>query len=83
MGERKKPASPKKTAGPAAHRKAIRELIPKELQRQIDELVELGWFPSREHIVERALQKFVNSNRPELLEKAIRDDVEWALRGRE
>jgi type II secretory ATPase GspE/PulE/Tfp pilus assembly ATPase PilB-like protein len=61
--------------------KTIKAQISVEIDRQIDELVEQGWFPSRQHIIELALRKFLSSHRPELLERFIREDIEWGLRG--
>ena len=65
-----------------AGRKDIRVKISKEFVSGMDELVKDGWFPSRDYIVEKALKKFLNSNRPELLEKAILEDVKNALGGK-
>ena len=62
-------------------RKSFKAQIPKELDQQIDVLIERGWFPSRQHIIELALRKFLNSHRPELMEQYIREDIEWGLRG--
>lgn len=55
--------------------------IPKDVRRQLDELVKQGWFRSSDEIVRLALRKFVDSHRPEVMEKHILDDVEWGLRG--
>ncbi len=65
--------------GNKAPTKAIRVIVPEELLVGMDDLVEEGWFPSREFIIEKALKKFLNSNRPELLERFFREDVEWGL----
>jgi Arc/MetJ-type ribon-helix-helix transcriptional regulator len=61
--------------------KNMRIKLPNDVIVGIDDLIKEGWFPSREFIVEKALRKFLNSNRPELLEKAILEDVQWGLRG--
>jgi Arc/MetJ-type ribon-helix-helix transcriptional regulator len=61
--------------------KNVRAKISEELYRQLDTLVKEGWFPSREEVVKLALQRFLDSHRPELMEKAILEDVEWGLRG--
>src|SRR5947199_5433019 len=54
--------------------RTIRATIPEEIYQQIETLVSEGWFPSHEDIVNDALRRFVNSNRPELLEKHVWDD---------
>jgi Arc/MetJ-type ribon-helix-helix transcriptional regulator len=61
--------------------RTIRAEIPEEVYQQIDTLVKEGWFPSEEEIINDALRRFVYSHRPEIMEKHILEDVEWALRG--
>jgi len=61
--------------------KTIEAKIPDRLDRAIDALVEQGWFPSRDEVVREAIRRFLDAHRPELMEKFIREDVEWGLRG--
>jgi Arc/MetJ-type ribon-helix-helix transcriptional regulator len=61
--------------------KEVRARIPNEMYEQLETLIKQGWFPSREYVLKLALRKFLYSHRPEVLEKQIRDDVEWGLRG--
>ena len=61
--------------------KTIRISLPAELVAELDARISEGWFPSRDLVFEKALKKFLNSNRPELMEKHILEDVEWALGG--
>jgi Arc/MetJ-type ribon-helix-helix transcriptional regulator len=61
--------------------KRMRIELPDQLYRQLETLVREGWFRSRQDVVELALRKFLDSHRPEWLEKAIRDDVNWGLHG--
>jgi Arc/MetJ-type ribon-helix-helix transcriptional regulator len=61
--------------------KTIRVSLPAELIAELDERISEGWFPSRDLVLEKALKKFLNSNRPEIMEKHILEDVEWALGG--
>jgi Arc/MetJ-type ribon-helix-helix transcriptional regulator len=62
--------------------KAVRVKLPEELLTRLDELVDAGWFPSRDYVLTRALRKFLDSNRPETLEKFVLEDVEQALGGK-
>ena len=55
--------------------------IPERLQRQLETLVQEGWFRDPEEIVNLALRKFLESHHPDLMEKHIREDVEWGLHG--
>jgi Arc/MetJ-type ribon-helix-helix transcriptional regulator len=61
--------------------KRITGRIPDQLYCQMEALVNEGWFRDREEILNLALRKFLNSHRPEMLEKHILEDVEWGLRG--
>jgi Arc/MetJ-type ribon-helix-helix transcriptional regulator len=56
--------------------------IAARLDRQIDALVEQGWYPSRDQVFQEALRRFLDSHRPELMERFVREDIEWGLRGR-
>jgi Arc/MetJ-type ribon-helix-helix transcriptional regulator len=62
--------------------KTIKAKIPDKLYLQMERLVKEGWFRSQEDIIDDALRRFLNTHRPELLEKFIRDDVERALGGK-
>ncbi|MCI0682324.1 MAG: ribbon-helix-helix domain-containing protein [Gemmataceae bacterium] len=62
--------------------KTVEAKISERLDRQIDALVEQGWFDSRDKVVQEAIRRFMEAHRPELMERFIREDVEWGLRGR-
>ena len=62
--------------------KILEAKISERLDRQIDALVEQGWFDSRDKVVQEAIRRFMEAHRPELMERFIREDVEWGLRGR-
>jgi Arc/MetJ-type ribon-helix-helix transcriptional regulator len=62
--------------------KTVKAKIPDRLHRAIDALVEQGWFSNRDEVVREAIRRFLDAHRPELMEKFIREDVEWGLRGR-
>jgi Arc/MetJ-type ribon-helix-helix transcriptional regulator len=62
--------------------KTLEAKIPEQLDRQIDSLVEQGWFGSKDKVVQEALRRFLEAHRPELMERFIREDVEWGLRDR-
>ena len=62
--------------------KIVEAKISDQLDRQIDALVEQGWFRSRDQVFKEAIRRFLEAHRPELMERFIREDVEWGLRGR-
>jgi len=61
--------------------KTVEARISERLDRQIDALVDQGWFGSRDKVVQEAIRRFIDAHRPELMERFIREDVEWGLRG--
>ncbi len=62
--------------------KTIAAKIPDRLNREIEALVKLGWFHNRNDVLREALRRFLDAHRPELMERFVRDDVDWGLRGR-
>ena len=46
-------------------------------------LVEAGWFRDVDELVLDALRRFIESHRGELIERFIREDVDWGLYGDE
>lgn len=63
--------------------RTVETKISKHLDRQLEALVEQGWFHSRDKVMQEALRRFVEAHRPELMERFIREDIEWGLRGRD
>ncbi|HEY2411653.1 MAG TPA: ribbon-helix-helix domain-containing protein [Pirellulaceae bacterium] len=62
--------------------KTVEAKIPDRLDRAIDALVEGGWFPNRDEVVRQAIRRFLDAHQPNLMEKFVREDVDWGLRGR-
>ena len=63
--------------------KIVQVEIPEELYKEAESLVKEGWFRDEAEIVSEALRRFLDAHRPDLMEKFIRDDVEWGLHGHE
>lgn len=62
--------------------KTIEAEISDGLDEAIDVLVARGWYASRDEVLHEALRRFVEFHQPELMERFVREDVEWGLRGR-
>ena len=62
---------------------AIQMTLPPRLYQQIRTLVAEGWFRDENDLLVEALRRFVEVRRPELMERFIREDVEWGLCGEE
>jgi Arc/MetJ-type ribon-helix-helix transcriptional regulator len=57
--------------------------VPVRLLTEMEMLVEAGWFRDLDDLMLDALRRFVESHRAELMERFIREDVEWGLHGDE
>jgi Arc/MetJ-type ribon-helix-helix transcriptional regulator len=57
--------------------------VPLGLLTEVQKLVDAGWFRSLEDVMLDALRRFVESHRTELMEKFMREDIEWGLHGDE
>jgi Arc/MetJ-type ribon-helix-helix transcriptional regulator len=57
--------------------------VPVRLLTEMQILVEAGWFRDLDELMLNALRRFVESHRAELMERFIREDVEWGLYGDE
>jgi Arc/MetJ-type ribon-helix-helix transcriptional regulator len=55
--------------------------VPVRLLTEMQMLVEAGWFRDLDDLMLDALRRFVESHRAELMERFIREDVEWGLYG--
>ena len=53
--------------------------VPVRLLAEMQTLVEAGWFRDLDELMLDALRRFVESHRAELMERFIREDVEWGL----
>jgi len=60
--------------------KTVRIKIPEKLYRQLNRLVKQGCFSDHAAVAEIALRKFLNSYRPEMIERFLHEDVQWGLR---
>lgn len=63
--------------------KTVKTEVPTQLLTQMEMLVEAGWFRDMDELMRDALRRFVESHRGELIERFIREDVEWGLHGDE
>jgi Arc/MetJ-type ribon-helix-helix transcriptional regulator len=55
--------------------------VPVRLLAEMQTLVKAGWFRNLDDLVLDALRRFVESHHDELMERFIREDVEWGLHG--
>jgi Arc/MetJ-type ribon-helix-helix transcriptional regulator len=62
--------------------KAIQIELPDKVAAELEAYVKAGWFGSEAELIRAAVLEFVRRNRIDLLERFMRDDIEWALRTR-
>ena len=55
--------------------------MPVQLLTEMQTLVKAGWFRDLDELMLDALRRFVESHHDELMERFIREDVEWGLHG--
>jgi len=63
--------------------KTIQTEVPEQLFKKAQMLVKEGWFRDEKDIFSEAIRRFLDTHRPDLMEKFIREDVEWGLRGKD
>jgi Arc/MetJ-type ribon-helix-helix transcriptional regulator len=63
--------------------KTIRTEVPEQLYKKAQMLVKEGWFRDEKDIFSEAIRRFLDTHHPDLMEKFIREDVEWGLHGKE
>ncbi len=59
----------------------IQMTLPPRLHEQLRVLVAEGWFRDENDLLLEALRRFLEVRRPELMERFIREDIEWGLYG--
>lgn len=60
--------------------KSVQVELPDKLAAEVEAYVRAGWFGSEADVIRTALAEFIRRNRLELLDRFMRDDIDWALR---
>lgn len=63
--------------------KTLQAELPDKLYEQLNILVKTGRFNDEKSVITEALRRFLETHKPDLLEKYIGEDVEWGLRGKD
>jgi Arc/MetJ-type ribon-helix-helix transcriptional regulator len=61
----------------------VKAEIPARMLLEMEALVKAGWFRDMNDLFLEALRRYLETHRPELIERFIREDVEWGMHGRE
>jgi hypothetical protein len=57
--------------------------LPPRLAEAVERLVDDGWYSDPQSLVVEAVRRFIATHQPELMDRFIREDVEWGLRGQD
>ena len=58
----------------------IKVSLPEKLGIEIENYVTNGWFIDESEVLRAALQEFIQHNRFRLMERFMKEDIEWALK---
>jgi Arc/MetJ-type ribon-helix-helix transcriptional regulator len=61
--------------------KTIQTEVPEQLYKKAKALVQEGWFRDEKDIFSEAIRRFLTTHQSDLMEKFVRDDIEWGLHG--
>ncbi len=60
--------------------KTVKVSLPDKLAIEVENYVKKGWFTDAQEVVRASLQEFIRHNRIKLMEKFMKEDIEWALK---
>ncbi len=61
----------------------VQAKLPAQLISKMEKLVDEGWYEDIDALLTEALRRYLDIHRPELMERFIREDLEWGLHGRD
>ena len=61
--------------------RTIHTEVPEQLYNKAEVLIKEGWFRNEKDIFAEAIRRFLDTHQSELMEKFVRNDVEWGLHG--
>ena len=59
----------------------IRAEVPEKLYSKAIALIGEGWFRDENELVLEAVRRYLEAHEPPMMERFVREDVEWGLRG--
>jgi len=61
--------------------KTVQTEVPEALYNKVVALVSEGWFRDEQDLFSEAIRRLLDTHQSELMQKFIRDDIEWGLHG--
>ncbi|MEM7511183.1 MAG: CopG family transcriptional regulator [Bacteroidota bacterium] len=62
-------------------KKTIHTELPEQLVLQAMSMIQQGWIKDMDELLAVALRRYLDSHQEEIVEKFIKEDVEWGLNG--
>lgn len=62
--------------------KSVQTKMPERLLKELNKLVEEGWYVSRSETIRDAVRKLIERRKTHRLEDAMEKDIKWGLQGR-
>jgi len=62
---------------------AIPAKITPRLINEMDEIIKEGWYANRSELIRDAIRETIKRLKTERLEAAIKEDIQWALYGKD
>lgn len=63
--------------------KTVQAELPEKIYEQIKALIDEGWFTNEKDVITEALRRFLETHKPDLMAKFVREDVGWGLYGKD
>lgn len=60
--------------------RTVKVPLPAKLGKEVENYVKGGWFTDEAEMLRTALQEFIRHNRLKLMERFMKEDIEWALK---
>ena len=67
----------------AATTVTVQTRVPAKLHQEIEQLVDIGWDNDTNDVLLEALRRFLSTHRADVMERHLREDIQWGLYGSE
>ena len=61
--------------------KTIPAKITPRLELEMNEIIKEGWYANKSEFIRQAIREMITKIKRDKLEKAIKEDVEWGMKG--
>ncbi len=61
--------------------KMIQTDIPDKLYKGVVDLVQEGWFRDEKEVISEAIRRFLETHQVEMMDRFVREDIDWGISG--